>query len=55
LISVGAYESGSDANIDLAIKAMPELEAFLRQEMRTPVNLKQSIGQLMALFSGTGQ
>lgn len=50
LISVGAYEPGSDENIDLAIKAMPMLQDFLRQDMDTRVDLQQSLSELMTLF-----
>jgi flagellum-specific ATP synthase len=50
LISVGAYEQGSDAQIDMAIAAMSSLNGFLRQSMRTPVNLEQSLQDLEALF-----
>jgi flagellum-specific ATP synthase len=52
LISVGAYERGSDERIDTAIEAMPTLEGFLRQDMRTPVSLEQSCEDLMSLFPG---
>jgi len=51
LINVGAYEAGSDERIDAAIEAMPELEAFLRQDSNTPVSQDESLSQLMALFS----
>ena len=50
LISVGAYERGSDERIDTAIEAMPTLEGFLRQEMHTPVSLEQSSADLLSLF-----
>ncbi|MEL0587679.1 MAG: flagellar protein export ATPase FliI [Candidatus Thiodiazotropha sp. (ex. Lucinoma kazani)] len=50
LISVGAYESGSDEQIDIAISAMPALSQFLRQDMHTPVTLSQSQDDLEALF-----
>ncbi|MCU7931195.1 MAG: flagellar protein export ATPase FliI [Candidatus Thiodiazotropha sp. (ex Codakia rugifera)] len=50
LISVGAYESGSDEQIDIAISAMPALSQFLRQDMHTPVTLAQSQEDLEALF-----
>jgi flagellum-specific ATP synthase len=50
LISVGAYERGTDERIDAAIGAMPTLESFLRQDMHTPVSLEQSIEELAALF-----
>jgi flagellum-specific ATP synthase len=51
LISVGAYEQGSDEQIDAAIEAIPALENFLRQGMDTPVPLAQSLSQLQALFA----
>ncbi|MCG7949532.1 MAG: flagellum-specific ATP synthase FliI, partial [Candidatus Thiodiazotropha taylori] len=50
LISVGAYESGSDEQIDIAISAMPALNEFLRQDMHTPVTLAQSLEDLETLF-----
>ncbi len=50
LISVGAYEPGSDPNIDLAIQAMPELERFLQQSLEDAVQLDDSILDLMNLF-----
>ena len=50
LISVGAYERGSDERIDAAIEAMPTLEHFLNQDMNTPVSLEQSRTDLMTLF-----
>lgn len=50
LINVGAYEKGSDPQIDVAIAAMPALNQFLRQSMNTPVDIGQSLGALDALF-----
>ncbi|MCG7897317.1 MAG: FliI/YscN family ATPase, partial [Candidatus Thiodiazotropha weberae] len=50
LISVGAYEPGSDEQIDIAISAMPALNEFLRQDMHTPVTLAQSLEDLETLF-----
>ena len=50
LISVGAYEQGSDEQIDVAIAAMPALNRFLRQDMRTPVSIAQSLQELEQLF-----
>jgi flagellum-specific ATP synthase len=54
LISVGAYEPGSDANIDLAIRAIPELEQFLQQKMEEALPLDTSIRSLMGLFAEGG-
>jgi len=50
LISVGAYERGSDERIDAAIDAIPVLNTFLRQDMQSPVPLAQSVAELEALF-----
>ncbi len=50
LISVGAYERGTDERIDAAIDAMPLLDDFLRQDTHVPVSLEQSIADLTALF-----
>ncbi len=55
LISVGAYERGSDRQIDMAIAAMPSLQGFLKQDLRTPVNLEESLQQLKALFPVAGE
>ena len=54
LISVGAYERGSDAQIDQAINAIDMLQDFLRQDMYTPVNLEQSLLDLETLFPQAG-
>lgn len=54
LISVGAYEQGSDERIDVAIEAMPSLQRFLQQNMRTRVDWRQSMDDLMSLFPQDG-
>jgi flagellum-specific ATP synthase len=50
LISVGAYERGTDERIDAAIDAIPLLDDFLRQDMHVQVSLEQSTADLTALF-----
>ena len=50
LISVGAYELGSNDQIDLAIGAMPSLREFLHQDMHTRFDLRDSLNDLMTLF-----
>lgn len=50
LINVGAYERGSDEQIDAAIDARPALEAFLKQDMNTPITLQESLEDLLTLF-----
>ncbi len=51
LISVGAYEHGSNAEIDQAIMLRPQLETFLQQDMHEGVDYKTTragISQLLA-------
>lgn len=51
LISVGAYEAGSNPDIDLAIALRQQLEVFLRQDMHEGVDYKttwQAMRQLLA-------
>ncbi len=50
LISVGAYELGSNEEIDLAIGAMPSLQSFLHQDMHTRFGLEESLDDLLTLF-----
>lgn len=49
LISVGAYQPGSDPNIDQAILCQPMLEHFLAQGMDEHVTQQQSLIQLQQL------
>jgi len=49
LISVGAYQPGSDAQMDEAIAMYPHLTEFLQQGMHEPVSLTDSIDQLEIL------
>jgi flagellum-specific ATP synthase len=46
LISIGAYQRGSDPRIDEAIASWPQIEAYLRQDMRESVRMADSITQL---------
>ena len=54
LISVGAYQKGSDPRVDEAIEFYPRLMDFLRQDMHRPVSLEDSRHDLMALV-GQGE
>ncbi len=49
LISVGAYQRGSDPRVDAAIEYFPRLEAYLQQDMREPVDFRDSLRELDAL------
>ncbi|HQU15083.1 MAG: flagellar protein export ATPase FliI [Chromatiales bacterium 21-64-14] len=51
LISVGAYQRGSDPQVDAAIAYHPRLMEFLRQDKLQPVSLGQSIEALQALVA----
>lgn len=49
LIAVGAYQKGSDPQVDHAIKMWPRLRAFLQQEVDEPMTLAKGIEALAAL------
>ena len=46
LITIGAYQRGSDPRIDQAIARWPHIEAYLRQDMHERVTLAASVAQL---------
>jgi len=46
LITIGAYQRGTDPRIDAAIARWPQVEAFLHQDMHERVTLERSIAQL---------
>lgn len=49
LVEVGAYVSGSNADVDRAIALMPRINAFLRQSTQEVPSLKDSQQQLLEL------
>jgi flagellum-specific ATP synthase len=51
LISMGAYQRGSDPRIDAAIARWPQIEAFVKQGMRERVTLQTSIAQLSSVMA----
>jgi flagellum-specific ATP synthase len=51
LITIGAYQRGSDPRIDGAIARWPQIEGYLRQDMRERVSLASSISQLAATMA----
>ena len=51
LITVGAYRSGTDPQLDRAMRLWPRIEAFLRQEMQQVVPLETAIAELEALVN----
>jgi len=52
LISVGAYVPGSDPETDEAIKMLPAVRAFLRQDLRESVPFEDSRAQLGIMLAG---
>jgi flagellum-specific ATP synthase len=50
LITVGAYQAGTDAVLDEAIAAQPRFEMFLQQDMASRENYADSVGKLTGLF-----
>ena len=50
LINIGAYEKGSDREIDEAIELMPEMRAFLQQNTSESRSLEQSIEGLRSIL-----
>lgn len=53
LISVGAYQPGSDRRIDQAIEKHPAIVDFLQQSMNEPVNINRSLDELRRLLGTT--
>jgi flagellar protein export ATPase FliI len=51
LILIGAYEKGSDARVDYALRMIDRINAFLRQETNAPAPLAQTIPALQQLFA----
>ena len=51
LITIGAYQRGSDPRIDGAIARWPQVESYLRQDMRERVSLASSTSQLAATMA----
>ncbi|MFI3157176.1 MAG: flagellar protein export ATPase FliI [Methylococcaceae bacterium] len=50
LISVGAYQPGSDPRIDKAIEKNPAILDFLQQDMDEPVDINRSLQELALLL-----
>ncbi|MFL6180641.1 MAG: FliI/YscN family ATPase, partial [Actinomycetes bacterium] len=54
LIDVGAYRAGMNPNIDHAVRLMPALEAYLKQESRAAVTRPDAMRELQRVFAGGG-
>ena len=53
LISVGAYQPGSDPRLDEAVQAWPRLQAFLSQSLDEQVSYADSVAQLEQVLGET--
>jgi flagellum-specific ATP synthase len=49
LIRIGAYKPGTDEQLDMALRALPELRAFLEQGSTERVTLAQTVEQLCGM------
>jgi flagellum-specific ATP synthase len=49
LISVGAYQRGSNPEVDRALLRMPAIRQFLQQDMKTAVNFREALDHLLNL------
>ena len=50
LIQLGAYAPGHDADLDLAVRLHPAMDALLQQNMHVPAYLEASLQQLQAVI-----
>ncbi len=51
LINIGAYKSGSNADIDYAISKIKEVNTFLQQDVNEKVGFQEEITLLMEIFN----
>ncbi len=51
LISIGAYQRGSDPRIDAAIRLKPLMDRFLQQDTHDAVSYDRAIDELMLLMN----
>jgi flagellum-specific ATP synthase len=55
LISIGAYQSGTDPVVDAAIALRPQIDSFLRQAVAEPSSLEGADARLLALAAGLAE
>jgi len=49
LIRIGAYKSGTDLELDYAVRIMPLLKTFLTQDVKYQTSFEDNLKQLLAL------
>jgi flagellum-specific ATP synthase len=52
LIQVGAYEAGSNPELDQAIRLRQSMEKFLQQDMHTNMDVATTRQELQTLMAG---
>jgi len=52
LISIGAYETGSDPDVDKALERMDGIKAFLQQDIREKASFEEAFQALKTLVEG---
>jgi flagellum-specific ATP synthase len=52
LIQVGAYEAGSNPELDQAIRLRQSMEKFLQQDMHTKMDVATTRQELQSLMAG---
>lgn len=52
LINIGAYKSGSNADIDLAIRSHKPIQAFLDQKLNEASDLQKRVGEIAGYVMG---
>ena len=55
LVSVGAYQAGTDPTLDLALNRIPMIQSFLQQELSECVKIDASLEQLKAILPDVPQ
>lgn len=55
LVSVGAYQAGSDPTLDLALNRIPLIQTFLQQDLNECVKIDASLEQLNAILPDVPQ
>src|SRR5690606_5347378 len=53
LINIGAYQHGSNADIDTALKNIPQIWSYLRQKTSEKVDYQEACDQLIQQFYGS--
>jgi len=48
MIDIGAYRAGTNAELDVAVRAMPAINRFLRQDMEEAFTREQAMETLRA-------